>query len=266
MTRPIWLIEAQVYGDELTPLVAAIRDQNMRADIVDYRTLQRGLVELPPDACVLGYGTYPFAQQILLHHTWTPGAWCSADRLDCAHYYPHFARYLLNQPCEILPVTQAIRERERLYTAFGYDGRVFARPSSCAKLFVGRCVERDDFASTLAPARYDSEAQVVVARPQPIEREWRLVVVGEQVVGGSQYAQAGERAITPDCPSEVRAFAESILADVSWRPDPAFMLDVCESQGRLWLVELNSFSASWLYACDLPVVVAAASELAERLR
>jgi hypothetical protein len=120
------------------------------------------------------------------------------------------------------------------------------------------------FASALAPTRYDPAAQVVIAAPQQIDREWRLVVVGEQVVAGSQYAVRGERAIATDCPPEVREFAESMLAGVRWRPDAAFMLDVCESAGRLWLVELYSFSGSWLYRCDLPAVVAAASALAER--
>jgi hypothetical protein len=73
-----------------------------------------------------------------------------------------------------------------------------------------------------------------------------------------------ERAIAADCNSEVRNFAESMLAEVPWRPDSAFMLDVCDSMGRLWLVERNSFSGSWLYRCDLSAVIAAASELAER--
>ena len=73
------------------------------------------------------------------------------------------------------------------------------------------------------------------------------MVVADRVVTGCQYAVAGNRAITADCPAEVRSFAEAMLADVRWRPDPALMLDVCESAGRLWLVELNSFSGSWLY-------------------
>ena len=55
-----------------------------------------------------------------------------------------------------------------------------------------------------------------------------------------------------------------MLGAVSWRPDPIFMLDVCESDDRLWLVELNGFSCSWLYQCDLPEVVEKASELAVR--
>jgi hypothetical protein len=55
-----------------------------------------------------------------------------------------------------------------------------------------------------------------------------------------------------------------MLAEVRWRPDLIFMMDICESDGGLWLVELNGFSCSWLYACDLEAVVAAAGELAIR--
>jgi hypothetical protein len=62
----------------------------------------------------------------------------------------------------------------------------------------------------------------------------------------------------------VRAYAEGMLAEARWQPDPIFMLDVCESAGQLWLVELNGFSCSWLYECDLSAVVARASELAAR--
>lgn len=68
----------------------------------------------------------------------------------------------------------------------------------------------------------------------------------------------------PGCPAEVQAFAENMLAEVRWRPDPIFMLDVCEAEERLWLVELNGFSCSWLYECDLATVIAKASEMARR--
>jgi hypothetical protein len=64
------------------------------------------------------------------------------------------------------------------------------------------------------------------------------------------------------CPEEVRQFADGMLAEVPWRPDPIFMLDIAEAEGRLWLVEVNGFSCSWLYACDLEPVVAEASKQA----
>lgn len=268
---PVWLIEADVYGDEIAPLVDEIHRQGMSAGVVPHQAIRRGICPtiagqtLAPDACVIGYGTYPFAQEILIHHRWTPGAWCSASNLDCAVYYPHFTRYLLNQPHAILPGVDAVQKRDELFAEFGRDDEVFARPTSSHKLFVGRCVQRDEFATALAPTRYDPASCVVIACPQPINREWRLVVVEGRVVAGSQYMVNGERTITPDCPAEVRAFADSMLAEILWRPDPVFMLDVCESGDRLWLVELNSFSGSWLYRCDLRAVVEAVSELAQRL-
>ena len=55
-----------------------------------------------------------------------------------------------------------------------------------------------------------------------------------------------------------------MLAEVLWRPDPIFLLDVCEAEGRPWLVEINGFSCSWLYRCDPGAVVAKAGELATR--
>lgn len=244
----------------------------MAAEVIPYSALKKGVTPiiaggqpLPPDGCVLCYGTYPFAQQILLHHRWSPGAWCSDEKLDCGTYYPHFRSHLLNQHFEILTGIEAIRDTDRLFTEFGSDDRVFARPTSAHKLFVGRCIDRESFASALAPTRYDPTSQVVIAKLQPIDREWRLVVVGERVVAGSQYAENGVKKIVAECPLDVISFAELMLAEVRWRPDPAFMPDMCESAGRLWLVELNSFSGSWLYRCDLAAVVSAASELAEEI-
>ncbi|WP_020476032.1 ATP-grasp domain-containing protein [Zavarzinella formosa] len=270
--RPVWLIEAGVYGEEAAPLLGEIRRQGMVAEIVPHQALRKGASPviaggqvLEPGACVIGYGTYPFAQQILLHHDWTLGAWCSAENLDCVTYYARFGRYLLNQQYVMMPGVEAIRQRDWLFSVFGREEQVFVRPTSCLKLFVGRCVDQAAFATALAPTRYDPATLVVIAAPQPIDREWRLVVVGDRVISGGQYAVNGARSITPDCPAAVKSFAESMLAEVKWRPDPVFMLDVCESAGQLWLVELNSFSGSWLYRCDLPAVVAATSELAGRL-
>jgi hypothetical protein len=267
---PTWLIESGVYGDEITPLLAEIRRQGMAVAVVPYQSLTNGSVPVldgrpvPADACVIAYGTFPFARQVQLHHRWMPGAWCNPQTLDCATYYAYFGRYLLNQSYVMMPGVEAIRQRDWLFAILGEDDEVFARPTSCHKLFVGRRVSREAFSSILSPTRYDPATAIVIARPRDIGREWRLIVIGDRVVSGSQYAIEGKRAIAPDLPHEVTAYAQSMLSEVRWRPDPIFMLDVCESDGRLWLVELNSFSGSWLYECDLGAVVAGAAELAQR--
>jgi hypothetical protein len=262
MTRPIWLIESGVYGAEIESLAAEVRRQGMECRFVTYREIVKGPAPLSAGACAIVYGTYPTVRHAMLRCGWHPGGWCSPENLDCAAYYPHFVGFLLNKRHEILSGVAAIREKERLFREFARDGRVFARPTSVHKLFVGRLIAEEDFETALAPTRYDSESRVVIAEPCELGREWRLVVAGDDVIASSQYAEAGAKLIQPGCPDNVLAFARDMLAAVRWRPDELFMLDVCESADGLRLVELNSFSCSWLYACDFAAVVEAASRSA----
>jgi ATP-grasp domain, R2K clade family 3 len=268
--HPIWLIEAGVYRDEADLLLAEIRRQGMTGSIVPHTALKAGASlaidgqPVPAEGCVIGYGTFPFARQIQLYHRWSPGAWCDPERLDCSTYFAYFGKYLLNQHYAIMPGVEAIRQSDWLFSVFGDGEEVFARPAGCHKLFVGRCVHQGSFASALSPSRYDPATQVIIAAPREIGREWRLVIIENRIIAASQYAEDGARSVAAGCPGEVREFVAMMVNAVSWRPDPIFMMDVCESDGRLWLVELNSFSCSWLYQCDLPEVVGRASELAVR--
>jgi hypothetical protein len=268
MTRPVWLIEADVYGPEVGPLADEVRRQGMACGFVRHRELVKG----PPPGvdgrtltsgdCVIVYGTYPTVRQAQLHSGWVPAGWLDPDALDCAAYYPHFEPYLLNRRHEILPEVEALRDADRLFEEFGVGGEVFARPTGVHKLFVGRRISRGQWESALAPTRYDPATTVLVAPPVPIGREWRVVVAGDEVVAVSQYADIGVREVAPGCPPEVTAFVRDMLAAVRWRPDELFMMDVGETDGRLRVIELNAFSCSWLYACDFAAVVRAASGLA----
>jgi hypothetical protein len=264
MTRPGWLIESGVYGPEVEPLGAEVRRQGMDCRFVSYRDIVKGPPPLPPGACAIVYGTYPTVRHAMLHRGWHPGGWCNPDTLDCAAYYPHFEKYLLNRNRLILTGIAAIRSKDALFTRFGWERRVFARPTSVHKLFVGRVIAEEDFETALAPTRYDSETTVVIAEPREIDREWRLIVAGDEVIAASQYAESGVKSVSPQCPEEVLAFARRILAEVCWRPDDLFMLDVAEADEKLYLVEINSFSCSWLYGCDFSRVIEIASRTAGR--
>src|SRR3954452_22239116 len=129
--RPIWLIEAGVYGAEAEPLLAEIRRQGMAAEVVPFQALQneKNLVAggrpLAEGDCVIGYGTFPFARQIQLHRRWVPGAWCNLEDLDCATYFAHFGPFLLNQHYAIIPGVEAVRQRDWLYSVFGQNDEVF---------------------------------------------------------------------------------------------------------------------------------------------
>jgi hypothetical protein len=266
---PTWIIEAGVFGKAAEPLAEEVRRQGMTCLMVPYREVVSGLNGTAGEApgereCVLFYGSHPLMHHIRKHRPgWVPGGWCSFENLACSTYYAYFGPYLLNQPYAMLPGVEAIRHADHLYGVYGRDGVLFARPDSVEKVFTGRLIRRDEFANALAPTRYDPATLVVVARPRSIAREWRLVVVEGRVVAGCQYFVQGQPEIRVGCPAEVQSFATGLLHEVGWRPDPAFMMDVCEVEGDLRLLELNSFSCSGLYACDPATVVASASRLAQ---
>src|SRR5262245_38553636 len=135
MTTLHWLVEAGVYGAEVEPLLAEMRRQGHSAHLLPYPALRT--LDLPPDARLLAYGTFPFARQVQLPHPWKPGAWCDPTNLDCATYFAHFGRYLLNGLYALLPGVEAIRLQQWLFDHLGRDDELFIRPSGAHKLFVG---------------------------------------------------------------------------------------------------------------------------------
>ena len=268
--KPTWLIERGVYGEHAEALRAEVQRQGLLCAEVDYRPAKQppddifGCPPLTDDACVILWGTLPLMRQIQLRRKWIPGGWCNIVNLDCATYYAYFGHYLLNGYYSMLPGVEALRLEAELFAEFGPDDEVFVRPSGLQKLFTGRAVFRDDFRTALAPSRYDPTTLVVVSTPKEIGREWRLVIAGDEFIAASQYRQDGALRASRGCPEEVTQYVSELLRNVRWRPDPLFMMDICEFDDALHLLELNSFSCSGLYDCDLPAVISAASGAAEK--
>jgi hypothetical protein len=168
---------------------------------------------------------------------------------------------MLNHPYEILTLDEALSTVEAVFARFARDDQVFIRPCGVQKTFTGRCVNREAFVGALGSARY-AKGAVLMASPRRIGQEWRVVVARGRVVAASRYRSEGRLDVAPGCPPEVWAYVDALLADVPYRPDPIFMMDVCASGSDLYLLELNSFSCSGLYRCEPATVVAEVKQLA----
>jgi len=265
--RPLWLIEADAFGSAVEPLKTEIRRQGMNFSVIHHETFTSGYLPRIADEndCVLFIGTWPLWRHIQLHwSSWVPGGWCSTDQLDCAVYYQHLRDFVLNQKHFIMTGVEAIQRQEQIFAELATNGQVFVRPTGCLKVINGRCVDSASFASALAPTRYDPTTRIVAAQPKSIGHEWRVVVAEHRPLAASQYYDRGLKKLTGGCPHEVWQFVEQVLAAVAWEPDQVFVMDVCESEGKLYVLELNGFSCAGLYECDLTKVVSKASDLAER--
>jgi hypothetical protein len=267
--KPTWLIERGIFGGYATAFKAEAERQGMACFEVEYRPGKKppddifGCRNIANDSCVVLWGTLPLMQQIQLHHTWVPGGWCNIKNLDCATYCLHFGSYLLNGRHALLPGVEAIGREEELFGQFGANDEIFVRPGGVQKLFPAKVVHKENFQEALAAARYDPSMHVLVSPPKEIGREWRLVVAGDELVAASQYRDNGAVSISPECPVHVTEYAADVLRRVPWRPDSLFVMDVCESDDCLYVLELNSFSCSGFYECDAEAIVRAASAAAE---
>ena len=123
-----------------------------------------------------------------------------------------------------------------------------------------------DVASVTLPALdhgfyFDDESLPVVAAPiRNVGREWRFVVVGADVIAGSAYDAATRSAASDQPDSDAWAYAQSVASAIA-APADVYILDVCECDGELRLIELNPFGGAELYACDSVAVVRAVTEI-----
>jgi hypothetical protein len=266
--RPTWLIEANVDGLPSEPLQAEVCRQGMNCRVVKYLPSSAppkdivGSESLPIDACVIFRGTLSLMRHIEASRRWKPGGWCMLQNLACSTYYAHFGQFLLNREYTFLPIAEAVRLADNLFARYAIGGQLFVRPDSVDKSFTGTMTDRSAFKHKFFGAAFDPATLILVAPAKNLTREWRLIVASGKVIAGSQYRSADAREEAPGCPDEVHRFAATMLEKVAWRPAPIFIMDICDSEDGLRLLELNSFGCSGHYLADLRTVVKAASELA----
>jgi len=266
-----WLIENEVFEHNIDALKAELKRQDIPFELVKYAPLGNGIYKNPKDAenngCVLFYGSLGLMRHLLREKSWIPCGWCTLKNFECSKYYAYFGKFLLNQDYIMLPAVELLRQKEFIYEKMGIDNCVFVRPSSGFKEFAGSVVpfdEMDKNALGFGFYHENPELMTVVTTPKVLTKEWRFVVAKKKVITGSQYRLGKDvepELVEIDC--EAALYAQSIVDKVEWEPDPIYTLDVCESNGELFLLELNGFSTSGLYDCDLETIIRVASKMAE---
>lgn len=255
----IWIVEssvAQAGGEGLRNAVAA----------------ENGVVRwLSPDDEALGrYGRWEEGDRVIFRGSfqgaesfrcarpWArPGVIGDPGALRCSSYYPSLGLMMLNSTFALVPVADLKSQWDDLRRRFSSED-LFLRPDSGAKAFSGQLVpdfERFELREGPYLQSMSPTDLCLVAPPRDIAAEFRAVVVDGMVVAGSRYRAEGRQAADGGMPDEVTTFANAVAATLSL-PDIAYMLDVAMTpDGSVFVVELNSFSCSDLYAADpLPVV------------
>jgi ATP-grasp domain, R2K clade family 3 len=261
-----WVLEADVFPASHSRMLAAVRDVSAEAVLWRDEWLADESWPRLSGRVVIFHGSLGNAAVVAERLPWRPGSFCDAQGFRCSRWYPRADRWLLHRTWALSSVEELATTADDVLARIGAPEAFFVRPDSPLKPFSGRVLQRDQI--SLAALDYgfyyeDKQLPVIVAPVRAVHREWRYVVVAGEVVAGSAY-QANGRSSLPDEPSgEPWAFASAVARQID-APQDVLVLDVCEADGGLFLLEINPFGGADLYACDRVAVVAAVSRFATR--
>lgn len=254
--KPIWIVQTNSDIDT-SAIIAEIRRQCFDVLPIEYHDYDSLHItgDIGPQDCAVVYGNIDFVQRIQKHTTFIPGTFCNAYNLRCSTYYAHYGKFLLNRKYSMLPVGD-------LLDRFAEFSPLFVRPNSSNKSFTGYAVgdeERHEIQSlitTIGP-----ETLVVVAPRKSIDTEYRFVACDKKIVAGTRYLPSESE----DYPTLALCLAIEI-ANMDWQPDSCYTIDIAECDGKMYLLEINSFSSSGLYSCKLSSIIRQVSLVAEEER
>lgn len=263
--KPVcWVLEQDVFAANYSEMADAVRRAGHSVIAWQDEWWNSGAWPNLADQAVVFHGSLGNAARIRSELPWHPGAYCDTPAFDCSAWYPRAGQWLLHREWRLLPADNLVADPRSALKPLGSPDRVFVRPNSPLKPFSGRVVRSDQI--TLAALDHgfyyeDAALPVVITPVRTVTREWRYVVVSRRIVAGSVYEAAGRAAIVGNPRHEAWEFA-SHIADQLDPPEDVYVMDICEADGELCLLELNPFSGADLYLCNLDDVVAAVSDAA----
>jgi hypothetical protein len=264
-----WLIEPEVFQGDTFELEETLSSQRAHCTLwkfgMPYADCHR--VFKGEEGPVVFLGSMQFAEIVKRITTWYPGVYGNLGKMYCSYYYPRFGKELFNSNYVLIPYGDIIRRKEWLFSNIGSTARnIFVRPDSSEKSFTGQVVNSGDFERRMKilGSKLDPEDLIVVATAQVVKREWRTVVCKNKVVASCQYKEDGDSMRDRDCPAHVVEYAQSVLDKVTYKPDPIWVMDICEtSDETLKVLEVGTFSCSGLYACDPVRIIEAVESLVQ---
>jgi hypothetical protein len=262
-----WLIEPEVFQGDTDELVETLDSMGGKYKLwkfgMPYSDCHRAFKG--EEGPVVFLGSMQFAEIVKRMTSWFPGVYGNLRAMACSYYYPRFGGHLLNSEYVLVPYGDLLRLQRSLTYGFGHNG-LFLRPNSAEKSFTGLHLSGDEIESKmkLLATKLEPEDLVLVSRPKGIMREWRTVVCRNKIVASCQYKEDGETMRDRDCPAHVVEYAQNVLDKVTYKPDPIWVMDVCELGDKtLKVLEVGTFSCSGLYACDPVRIIEAVESLVQ---
>jgi len=218
--------------------------------------------ELDPEPNIVDPNVVMFGSYSLRHyarqHGLTPGVW------ELRPYLNEYAwqEYLLNGPHNTRKVL--LKDLGGLPLD---DTLYFIRPVEDSKEIAGTVMDVNEILYTvksvmgLRPDEYIQgslrpDTEMMLGTPVNIQAEWRNWIVGDELITSSLYKQGRKVLYREGIDDDAREFVKDMVACNPGYAG-AYVLDVCRSDGQLYILETNCINAAGFYAADLNKLVGA---------
>lgn len=187
-------------------------------------------------------------------HGWTPGY---VDAPGQTELFEHWGEHVLNHDAVVSTMRDAVAP----------SARFFARPVEDTKSFPGTVFSHEDFSDwhtsflngdTTSYVTMSPDDLIMLAPLKTIYAEYRLYVIGGEIVTGSRYKLGNKVMYTRDLDPKMLEYAKERIAE--YCPRRALCLDIAHTDLGYRVIETNAISSSGFYACDMGQFVNAINE------
>jgi hypothetical protein len=252
-----WILQSSLFNDrEWNQLTAVLN----RFDIpYSVHKVIPFVGELIPEAKPASERVICFGSYSMRHSArkfgWTPGVY-DLEPYDFLVQREHWGKEMLNSDSVVVPFKD-VKIRKPM----------FLRPANDGKVFAGKIYEPDEFHKwqfNVVAMNYDygnsltNDTLIQVSEPKQIYAEYRFWIVEGKIVTWSLYKRGSKVIYSSDVDGHVLKYAESIPVD--WLPK-ALVLDVCETDQGMKIMEINTINSAGFYAADILKLVMALEDI-----
>lgn len=199
---------------------------------------------------VICIGSYSM-RHVATRNGWKPGVFDLFSQ-DFKAQRVHWGEHMLNSRSVVCPLGRAAFTSERM----------FVRPTRDTKCFAGKVFTADEFqdwkqrlfgTGSVNDSSLTPETEVQISNVVSIEAEYRFWIVDGEIVTHSMYKRGRQVVYTEDVDERVTSFVHKRISE--WLPHEAFVVDVCDCEFGIKIVELNTLNSSAFYAGDVQKLV-----------
>lgn len=228
-----WVVQKEVFPENYTRLKSILKDR-----MIDLRYKISGPhFESDPGMGFVFYGSIVAGRRLQRTH----GAicWLYDYVYDCNVYMPYFKGRCIND--------------DHVFISAGYFDAItypcFVKQNSGYKEFTGTVC---DSQVKKEVSLLDPSTMLLVSTTKRVDAEWRFVVFDNNILTYSQYGSSIHHTDDGAC-----EFAKDTLKLSDYSPAPLWTLDVVLSDGKYYIMEVNSLLSAGWYNCDVSKIIEA---------